>query len=141
MLPGARSGFDGEGLIERILQVSKIQINRGTPERPDCWPDIDEYYRNKMRELIRGKAHVASRVHGSSTVGGRPLNELFADPDELMKRLQQGGYIDVNRPSQSSFFELLKFDGPMYKILLAVRAPNCPRLDRNTEVAKHLSVR
>ena len=109
-------GFDGEGLLERILQVSKIQINRGTPERPDCWPDIDEYYRNKMRQLIGSKAHAASRVHGSRNVGGRPLNELFADPDELMKRLQQGGYVDVNRPSQSSFFELLKFDGPMYKI-------------------------
>jgi hypothetical protein len=109
-------GFDSKGWLERYLQVSKIQVNVGTEQTKVRWPDVDEYFRGRMRALIRHKAPIASTVHGAKMLGGRLLNELFADPADLMRRLENSAYVDKRRPSQSRLLRLMDFDGPMYKV-------------------------
>jgi photosystem II stability/assembly factor-like uncharacterized protein len=112
----ATAGFNGEGIEERRLLIDRVSINIGTPSDPECFPDWKKYYHEKMVALIVSKAPFAAQVHGSAKLEGRMLNDLFAEPEILMKSLVSSGLITPATPRQSKFFELLSFRGPMYKV-------------------------
>jgi photosystem II stability/assembly factor-like uncharacterized protein len=112
----ATSGSNGIGLEERRLIIDKISINIGTKENPICFPDWKLFYKERMVNLIKRKAPYASKVHGRAALGGVPLNQLFDHPTEFMEKLLESDLINLKHPRQSKFFELLSFDGPMYKV-------------------------
>ncbi len=113
----ATIGFAGDQVIERALQIDRKQINIGTPQAPECWPDLEDYYHRRAVDLIKKKASKARQVHEGVTVGGQSLNQLFAgDPARVLELLQQDGYFDLERPRSSRFFTLTEFGGPMYRV-------------------------
>lgn len=112
----ATAGFNGEGLEIRRLLIDRKSINIGTPEKPNCIPDFKKFYEEKMIDLVKSKAPYASEVHGAISIGGINLNRLFERPKELLDKLLEGGFFDLSNPRNSRFFELLKFEGPMYKV-------------------------
>lgn len=112
----ATAGFNGEGLEERRLLIDKKTINIGTPEAPDCFPKWSTFYRDRMIRLIQTKASAASQVHGRRMLGGVLLNDLFAKPEEMLDKLIASKSVDVDNPRQSKLFELMSFDGPMYRV-------------------------
>jgi hypothetical protein len=66
--------------------------------------------------MIRGRAPKARLNHGTRRLGGKLLNDLFADPAALMSALVSSGRIVPGDPERSSFFELVGPDGPMYRV-------------------------
>jgi hypothetical protein len=80
---------------------------------------LKAYAAQRMVAMITRKAPTARKSHGAARLGGRPLNELFEKPTELMDALlaDPEGWIDQNNPRDSRFFrELISFSGPMYKV-------------------------
>lgn len=112
----ATVGFNGTGVIERALQIQGKQINLGSPQARECWPDLKDYARRRMLAVIERKAPQARQVHGTVTIGGQLLNSLFSDPPKLLESLLADGYFDLARPRASRFLELLQFGGPMYNV-------------------------
>lgn len=112
----ATAGFSGEGLAIRRLEIDRKSINIGTPDSPICIPDFKSFYRNRMIGLIGKKAPYAKDVHGAVSVGGVKLNSLFDNPEELLDKLLDAKFFDIKSPRDSRFFDLLEFDGPMYKV-------------------------
>jgi hypothetical protein len=112
----ATSGFNGKGLEERRLLIDKVSINLGTKEEPICFPDWKFFYKDQMIKLIKRKAPYASKVHGNATIGGVLLNKLFDDPNLVIEKLLSSGLFNVESPRKSKFFDLLSFEGPMYKV-------------------------
>jgi len=70
----------------------------------------------KVAAIIRDRAPKARLNHGSKRLGGKLVNDLFADPAELMAALVGGGLIVAGDPAASPFFDLVTPKGPMYKI-------------------------
>jgi Iron-containing redox enzyme len=66
--------------------------------------------------MIRDRAPKARLNHGIRRLGGKLLNDLFADPAALMSALVSSGRIVPGDPDRSSFFELVSPDGPMYRV-------------------------
>jgi Iron-containing redox enzyme len=66
--------------------------------------------------MIRDRAPKARLNHGTRRLGGKLLNDLFADPAALMTALVSSGRIVPGDPERSSFFELVGPDGPMYRV-------------------------
>jgi len=66
--------------------------------------------------MIRDRAPKARLNHGTRHLGDALLNDLFADPDQLMAALVSSGRIVPGDPEASSFFELVGPDGPMYRV-------------------------
>lgn len=112
----ATLGSGGEDRVERALQIQRKQINIGTKAEPKCWPDLKEHARQRMLKMVQRKASAARQVHGSKSIGGRLLNSLFDDPEQLLAALVSAGYIDSERPSASRFFDLTAFGAPMYHV-------------------------
>jgi L-lysine epsilon oxidase-like protein/heme oxygenase-like protein len=89
-----------------------LGISRKTP-----FPDINGFYRSRMRDLIVNKAPVAKNgVHDSVMLNGKPLAKLFDDPDQLLDTLANSALINIQHSRQSAFFDRLDFSGPMYKV-------------------------
>ena len=85
------------------------------------FPNVADYYRNRMVELIKRKAPVARNGPHSSVVlsdptVSKPLDKLWDNPADVMDMLVRSGYIDVQHPRESRFFDRLTFSGPMYKV-------------------------
>ena len=112
----ATAGFNGAGMEERRLVLDRVSINVGTPDEPKCFPDWRAHYHGRMVEMITRKAPFASQVHGRLALEGVLLNDLFARPEELMEKLIASGTVDIEHPRRSRFFELMEFEGPMYKV-------------------------
>ncbi|MGF7234355.1 MAG: iron-containing redox enzyme family protein [Frankia sp.] len=70
----------------------------------------------KVTALIRDRAPRARLNHGRKVLAGTLLNELFDDPDKLLKALVDGGMIVPGDPGRSPFFDLLGAEGPMYRV-------------------------
>jgi hypothetical protein len=116
-------GLDLVDLNRWLLE--EAYIDGIAPKTP--FPDVESYYVEQMVKLINSKAPFAKQVHGRITIEDKTnpdldkrdrwrLNNLFDDPPLLMEALVKGGYINVERPRSSRFFELLEFNGPMYKV-------------------------
>jgi hypothetical protein len=113
----ATVGGLGNEFIERSLILDKKSINRSSaPGVKDCWPDIAGYYRKQMVKLVESKASVAAEVHKGRFINGRPLDQLFSNPDLLLDSLRKAGFVNPDYPRDSRFMSLLEFDGPMYKV-------------------------
>lgn len=112
----ATAGSNGEGMEERRLLIDRVSINLGTADEPVCFPDYRLYHAERMKKLIREKAAVARQVHGNASLGGAKLNDLFDQPEELMRRLVDTKLVDPAHPRQSRFFGLTSFGGPMYQV-------------------------
>ena len=113
----ATLGGLGKERIERFLVLDKKTINiSADPTVKKCWPDLTGYYRQRMIDLVRSKASVATEVHLGQFIDGRPLDQLFADPGLLLNSLTNAGYVNPEYPRDSKFLALLEFDGPMYKV-------------------------
>jgi len=71
---------------------------------------------DKVAAMVRDRAPKARLNHGSKRLAGTPINDLFADPAQLMSSLVAGGMIVPGDPDASPFFDLLTPDGPMFMI-------------------------
>jgi hypothetical protein len=71
---------------------------------------------DRVAAIIRERAPKARLNHGRKRLNGRLINDLFADPNELMTALLEAGMVRPGDPDGSPFFKLLEPDGPMYKI-------------------------
>lgn len=112
----ATVGFLGTDTFMRRLIIDKKKINVGTPEKPNCIPDLAGYYRDQMIALVRKKAPFAKQVHGGVAIGGRPLNSLFDKPEELLDLLVAEKLVDPKHPRDSRLMALMQFEGPMYRV-------------------------
>ena len=79
--------------------------------KPQWFPDLEKFHRDRVVEIIRRKAEVAKPLHAA-----KGLAELFDKPDELLSTLVARGFFNPERPRSSRFMELLEFKGPMYKV-------------------------
>ncbi len=70
--------------------------------------------KERMLNLIRKKASIAKTAHKDAGISN--LNQLFEDPEKLLDILNQSGYFTPGEPEDSRFMQLLKFNGPMYKV-------------------------
>ena len=96
--------------------IDKKRINIGTPEAPNCIPDLAGYFRDQMLALVRRKAPFAKQVHGGVAIGGKPLNVLFDNPEDLLKLLVSEKLVDPKHPRDSKLIALMQFEGPMYRV-------------------------
>lgn len=113
----ATLGGLGVEMQERAMQIDRKQINIGTSETPECWPDLGLWCRARMVRLVEHKAPEASQVHGLHKLGTTLLNTLFAShPGDVPDLLRANGYIDIAHPRRSRFFQLIDFGGPMYRV-------------------------
>lgn len=112
----ATTGFNGQGLEERRLLIDKKSINLGTPEAPDCFPKWSTFHRDRMLRLVRSKAAFAAQVHGRKMLDGALLNDLFSRPEELLDKMVSSRLVNVEQPRRSRLFELLAYEGPMYRV-------------------------
>lgn len=113
----ATLGGFGVEMIEMSLALDRKQINVSTdPKKPKCFPDLKDYFKRQMVELVRRKAPFAKQVHGGKALGGKPLNSLFEQPEELLNLLVNHRLVDPHNPRSSRLIQLTKYDGPMYEI-------------------------
>ena len=70
----------------------------------------------RVAAMIRDKGPKARLNHGRKQLDGRPINDLFAVPEELMGALAASGLIVAGAPERSPFFGLLTPEGPMFGI-------------------------
>lgn len=70
----------------------------------------------KVAALVRERAPKARLNHGRKELGGRLINDLFAEPEELMAALVASRLVVAGDPEASPFFDLLTSDGPMFMI-------------------------
>jgi hypothetical protein len=65
--------------------------------------------------MISSKAPYASLMHGDIKIGENRLNDWFEDPLGLLVALQQAGLV-IPGDLDSRIFQLISFNGPMYKV-------------------------
>lgn len=70
----------------------------------------------RVAELIRAKAPTARRNHGTRRLGDTLLNDLFADPDALMRALVASGRVVPGDAEASPLLGLCTPDGPMFRV-------------------------
>jgi hypothetical protein len=70
----------------------------------------------RVTTMIADRASKARLNHGTRRLGGTLLNDLFAQPDQLMSALVSSGRIVPGDPENSPFFALVDRDGPMYRV-------------------------
>jgi hypothetical protein len=72
--------------------------------------------RDKIYELMLRKKQYGSLNHGDRRLGANLINDLFEDPDAFMQGLIDANYIVPGSVAASSFFKVISFEGPMYKV-------------------------
>ncbi|GAB6141804.1 hypothetical protein JCM14076_25330 [Methylosoma difficile] len=105
---------NGFWLYQRHLQayqhISQSAVQRLTPEQV-------------VAKLFAGKAAAACGHHRTLRLGGRLIDEWFADQpfatQAFMQALRESAYVDLNQPEQSRLLKLFTFDGPMFGVLTA----------------------
>jgi hypothetical protein len=71
---------------------------------------------DRVTAMVRERAPRARVNHGQKRLAGKLLNDLFAEPTNVMAALVDGGMVVAGDPDNSPFFSLLTSDGPMYKV-------------------------
>lgn len=71
---------------------------------------------DRVYEIIQRKAHFGSQNHGERRIGANFINDWFADPLGFMRQLVTSGYVIPGDVEASSFFELLRPTGPMFRV-------------------------
>jgi hypothetical protein len=116
--------LQGDQTDEALVRLNRLLLRDGYPGLidgipkmdPIPYPDYRKYFEQRFVDLIKSKARAAKPVHRGATVNGKNLAELFDTPEQLPQALVEGGFVDIEHPRSSRFFELLSFAGPMYKI-------------------------
>jgi len=90
------------------LQIRVKKIN----EDPNSRVKLEE----NMKDMIKRKAKYASHNHGTKSLGGHRINDLFSDPALFLSVLATSDVISVKKPSESRIFQLTASDGPMYRV-------------------------
>ena len=96
----ATTGTVGQDLIEML------QKRKDSPSTPA----------DKVVKMMQRKKPYGSLNHDGRHLGQQFINDLFENPDAFMKALIDNGYIVPGSISESSFFEAISFEGPMYKV-------------------------
>lgn len=79
--------------------------------------DSKEELHKTMVALVRKKAEYGMYNHDENKLGGRLINDWFADPEGFLMELQKAGYIIPGDVKNSRFFQLLEFEtGKMFRI-------------------------
>lgn len=71
---------------------------------------------DRVIAMVGERAPRARVNHGQKRLAGKLLNDLFADPTDVMAALVDGGMIVAGDPDNSPFFSLLTSGGPMYRV-------------------------
>lgn len=71
---------------------------------------------DEVTAIIERKAEFGRRNHHEKVLGGTRINGLFDQPEEFMRLLVTGNYIEPGDPDRSRFFALCGFGGPMFKV-------------------------
>ena len=80
-------------------------------DRRNSTPETD------LIDMINQKKAYGRFNHGSKTIQGELINDLFEDPQLLLDKLSgDKRYITPGDPVNSGFLQKLTFDGPMYKV-------------------------
>jgi len=69
-----------------------------------------------VADIIASKKNFGSQNHGKRKLGANYINDWFEDPPGFMQALVDGGYFVRGSVEQSSFFNFIGFEGPMYKV-------------------------
>lgn len=73
--------------------------------------------RQRMIEMIKGKADFGSRNHQTHTLGGTPINELFAVPEQFLDIMVTSGLLTPGDWESSRLNQLIQFQsGPMFRV-------------------------
>jgi hypothetical protein len=70
----------------------------------------------QMEELVTRKRSYGQLNHDAKRVGANLINDWFDDPPAFLQALQDSGMIVPGDPDNSPFFNLLRYNGPMYKV-------------------------
>jgi hypothetical protein len=70
----------------------------------------------QVAALITAKKPYGQYNHGNLTVGPTRINNWFDDPEGFMRALIAAGYVVPGKPDASRFFQLVSFDGPMFRV-------------------------
>ncbi|MEU8678667.1 LodA/GoxA family CTQ-dependent oxidase [Streptomyces sp. NPDC048560] len=71
---------------------------------------------DRLIRMIQDKAPRAALNHERKKLADSYLNDWFADPEGLLAALSESEWITPGDPGDSTFFRLLGWDGPMYKV-------------------------
>jgi len=72
--------------------------------------------KSQMIDMIQRKAPYGSQNHGDKKLGGKLINEWFANPEGFLQALRDSGNIVPGNPNDSPILHKTTFDGPMYKV-------------------------
>ncbi|MCB0843345.1 MAG: LodA/GoxA family CTQ-dependent oxidase, partial [Bacteroidetes bacterium] len=79
--------------------------------------DSQSELHKRMIALVRDKAEYGMYNHDQHKLGGRLINDWFADPEGFLRELVNAGYIIPGDAKNSRFFQLLEFEtGVMFRI-------------------------
>jgi hypothetical protein len=96
--------FETVGTVGQDLQQLINTQRKSTPE-------------TALIDLINRKKPYGSLNHGDKKIAKEFINDLFEDPQLLLRKLAvEKSYIVPGDPVHSGFFQKLTFDGPMYKV-------------------------
>jgi hypothetical protein len=74
-----------------------------------------------MAKLLQQKASAAFGHHGKILLGGKSLDDWFAqanfDSKNFLTALRQSSYVDKQNPADSPLLKLFDFNGPMFGVL------------------------
>ncbi|MFI6005774.1 hypothetical protein ACIA98_36210 [Streptomyces sp. NPDC051366] len=70
----------------------------------------------RLVRVIEAKAPRGSFNHAKKMLGGTYINNLFDNPEAFLKHLSASELVVKGSPKRSTFFQLLSWDGPMYKV-------------------------
>ncbi len=133
--------YEKSGRKDEFSPAWKVEINRRLLNtalkelkpinQTPPFPNYKQYYWKRMAEIVKSKAEIGKHLHrGKKLLVREPssnqtenieqreydLMALFNDPDDLLDKLSRSKWINVNHPNDSEFYNLLGFNGPMYKI-------------------------
>eukprot|EP01130_Rhizamoeba_saxonica_P012744 TRINITY_DN540_c1_g2_i1.p1 TRINITY_DN540_c1_g2~~TRINITY_DN540_c1_g2_i1.p1 ORF type:complete len:599 (+),score=118.25 TRINITY_DN540_c1_g2_i1:25-1797(+) len=70
----------------------------------------------EMVKMILRKSKYGSKNHNDRTMGGKKINDLFADPELFLSLISKSGLIDPDNVENSNIFKTTTSDGKMYGV-------------------------
>jgi hypothetical protein len=137
-IDNAATGHGAKALRAVKLYLEQVRIDTGDDAVQEQWTRIWDGYvafattgdlanqvakkrrppspADTVAAMIRERAPIAKFNHGSKQLGGKLINDLFADPPALMAALVSSGMVHPGDPDHSPFFDLTTPTGPMFRI-------------------------
>jgi hypothetical protein len=138
-IDNAATGHGAKALRAIELYLEQVRIDSGDEAVQQLWTRIWDGYvgfattgdladqvaekqhrrpspADAVAAMITARAPIAGLNHGSKTLGGKLINDLFTDPPALMAGLVECGLVTPGDPAHSPFFDLTTPTGPMFRI-------------------------